>query len=595
MYRTINTNAIFYINNHEKYPIYSYIKINDHGKIIEIKEKIKISNNANTGIYCFNNIDILYEYSKRVITNNIKFKDEFYTSCIIHEMMKDNHDFFGIELNNQHVFNLGTPLQLNKYIENTFSFLFDLDGTLILTENLYYDIWKEILLYYEIELNNEMFNNYISGNNDTYVKDTILVDKNITIEELSTKKDDLFIENIDRVTLIEGAFDFLTKIKLNGHKLAIVTNCNKRVSEYILKYFKIYDFFDTIVIGNECPRPKPYPDPYIVAIQKLNTTNNKSFIFEDSKSGLLSANGVMPKCIIGLETIFSNEELLNNYANISIKNYIGFEIDCIINNTNINTNINLLKNNIKKSLIQFDIESIEINPTKLKGGFISDVIEVNIIQKDGEIISCVLKMESKNDSFLSEMSNNLDLYNKEYYFYEVISSYIPIKYPKTYGLIKDDNFNNIGVLLENLNTKDYLLNLNLNEENIETTLTIIDNIALLHSTFWNKNIDKHFKELKKNFDSKFDWCKFINSKWDMFKVKWYPTLTEEQKNIAEYIFNNYSNIRFQLSDKNLTFCHGDIKSPNIFYKISENKKYEPYFIDWQYISYGKGVQDLVFL
>jgi thiamine kinase-like enzyme len=57
-----------------------------------------------------------------------------------------------------------------------------------------------------------------------------------------------------------------------------------------------------------------------------------------------------------------------------------------------------------------------------------------------------------------------------------------------------------------------------------------------------------------------------------------------------------------LSDSNLTFCHGDVKSPNIFYKKinkSENQSvanqdYAPYFIDWQYITNGKGVQDLVF-
>jgi hypothetical protein len=43
----------------------------------------------------------------------------------------------------------------------------------------------------------------------------------------------------------------------------------------------------------------------------------------------------------------------------------------------------------------------------------------------------------------------------------------------------------------------------------------------------------------------------------------------------------------------LTLCHGDVKSANIFYKI-ENGVYTPYFIDWQYVVEGKGVQDLVF-
>ena len=509
-------------------------------------------------------------------------------------MIKDSHIFVGIKLDKNFVFNLGTPSQVESYINRTYSFLFDLDGTLIITEQIYYNIWKEILFEYEIELTNEIFNNVISGNNDKTVMNTLLINKkmSLSLEELSTKKDDLFIDKINQVKLIEGSVDCLLEIKKNGHKLAIVTNCNRRVTEHILNYFNINEVFDIVVIGNECLRPKPYLDPYKTAIQKMNTTNEYSFVFEDSKSGLLSASGVFPKCIIGIETIYSNKELLQYNADVTIKNYNGFDFRSVINSTNIH--VGLLKNMIKKSLIQYDIKSIEINSNKLKGGFISDVLEVNITTKDEIHLSCVLKMENKNDSFLSKMSNHLDLYNKEYYFYDVVSKYVSIKYPKTYGLIKDDKFNNIGVLLENLNTKDYVINLNLNEENIDTSLTIIDSLVSLHSAFWNKNIDRHFKELKKNNGGTFDWCDFVTSKWGIFKSKWMNMLSKEQLDIAEYIIDNYKTIQDQLSDKNLTFCHGDVKSPNIFYKILDEKKYEPCFIDWQYISYGKGVQDLVF-
>jgi hypothetical protein len=59
------------------------------------------------------------------------------------------------------------------------------------------------------------------------------------------------------------------------------------------------------------------------------------------------------------------------------------------------------------------------------------------------------------------------------------------------------------------------------------------------------------------------------------------------------IYDNFSNIQHSFSNgNNLTFIHGDIKSPNIFYDIENN--YEPYFIDWQHCAIGKGVQDLIF-
>lgn len=117
----INKNAVFYTKNYEENPIFSYIKLDDNDNIISIKEKEKISNNANTGAYAFDDINILYKYSKYVVENNITFKNECYTSCIISIMINNKEPFIGIELKDKHVIVLGTPLQVKKYIVNFFN------------------------------------------------------------------------------------------------------------------------------------------------------------------------------------------------------------------------------------------------------------------------------------------------------------------------------------------------------------------------------------------------------------------------------------------------------------------------------------------
>ena len=109
--------------------------------------------------------------------------------------------------------------------------------------------------------------------------------------------------------------------------MAIVTNCNRNIAEIILEILNIDHFFEFIVIGNECNKPKPYSDPYLKGIELFNGSNNKTIIFEDSKSGLLSAFGVNPKCIVGLETNYSKEELLNYNASVTIKNFLNIDIN----------------------------------------------------------------------------------------------------------------------------------------------------------------------------------------------------------------------------------------------------------------------------
>jgi len=596
MYRNIDDNAVFYVKTEDKNPIFSYIEFDENDQINKIAEKVKISDNANTGIYCFNDINKLFDYSKIVVENNITFNNECYTSCIIDKMIQDKNNFKAIQLDSKNVFNLGTPEQVQHYIDNTFLFLFDLDGTLVLSEHIYFEVWKEILKEYNIDLTQDIFKQNISGNTDDCVIKKILPiyqDKD-SCKEISKKKDDLFIEKIAKITLIEGAEKTLKYIKLHGHKIALVTNCNRRVSEKILEYLKLSQYFEFIVVGNECDMPKPYPDPYKKAIELFDSRNDKAIIFEDSKTGLLSAYSVSPRCIIGIETNYSSDELLQNFANITRRNFLDFIPFCISNDDktfSIGMNViynyyetNIIKKYIKNS-INIDINNIKIGNIKLKGGFISDVIDIKLYTNSG-IVNCVGKMENKKENFLTQMSHNLDLYNREYYFYKHLSQKVPIETPKCYGIIKDENDKNIGLLLENMN--QHKLNLNLNEEDMNVSLKIIENIAKMHSVFWNKN-----QNLKKNNESEFDTKYFIRSKIGVFKEKWKNVLTEEQLNIADYICENIVDIENNLSDKNLTLCHGDVKSANLFYKI-DGESYEPIFIDWQYIVFGKGVQDLVF-
>ncbi len=593
-YREIETNAVFYVKNTDSKPIYSYIKFNDNNIITEIIEKVKISDNANTGIYCFNNINNLYKYAKHVIDNDIKINNECYTSCIIDSMLQDNHIFTAIELDPTQVFNLGTPEQLNNYINNTYILLFDLDGTLVLTDTIYYDVWEKILKDYNINLTHDIFENYIQGNNDSAVLRYLLPTRHDEIINIiSDIKDNLFIENINKIQIINNSINFLKEMKQYGHKISIVTNCNRRVAEKIINYTEINKYIDYLIIGNECIKSKPYPEPYLKAIQNYNSTSKKTIIFEDSKTGIQSGKNTFPKCLVGVETLYSKKELHDIGVDFTIKDYSELDLKNILYYNNMN--IDNIKKYITNSIKDFNITNIDILDHKLKGGFISDVISVKIHTPDN-IYDCVLKLENKNETFLSVMANELNLYEREYYFYNNISQYVPIKTPKFYGLIKDDNFNNIGILMNNLINLDYKLNLNLNVETIDISLSIINKLALLHSKFWNKDIDKNFKELKKHNDKLFNpsWNNFITSKFDKFKKKWSNILTDKQIEKATYIVDNYQYIQNKMSEGNLTLCHGDVKSPNIFYKELDNNIYEPYFIDWQYVSIGKGVQDLVF-
>ena len=589
IFKNSENNMVFFTKNYDTNPIYSYIELNND-LIINIEEKKKISDNANTGAYAFIDIKILYNYCKYVLDNNITFNNEPYTSCVISEMIKQNILFKGYELKEEYVFSVGTPEALTKYIDNTYAFLFDLDGTLVITDDIYFDVWYEILFEYNIILNKDIYCKYIQGNNDKYVLNTLLYNTKLSIDDLSNLKDSLFIKNIHKIKIIDGIYNIINQIKLLSYKICIVTNCNKNIAEEIVKYININKFIDFIISSNDCINGKPHYEPYNNAINKYNISNDKCIIFEDSKSGILSAKSVYPKLLIGIETIYNKQQFINFDVNLSIKNY-NLNIKTLFNESN--NYINYLKNNIRKNSNIF-IKNITIDSTKLKGGFIADVISFKIITNDEKIHHLILKHESKKENNLSFIAKKIDLYEREYYFYTNISSMININIPKFYNLVKDNN-KNIGIVLENLIEKKYKINICLNLESIDVTLKIIDRMAKMHSNFWNKNLKNMFPELKNSNDSIFNpfYREFIDNRYELFKLKWFKILNKSQINKCNEIYKNFSIIQERFSiGNNLTFIHGDIKSPNIFYDI--NNDYEPYFIDWQHCAIGKGVQDLIF-
>lgn len=138
-------NCVFTMHDTTQSPIYSYIEINENENIIDIKEKIKISDYACTGAYGFNSIIQLKQYTSKIIENNITQKTEFYTSGVIKEMINDAIHFKNILISKSSVCCLGTPLQLKQFYNNypriscinnnnnikSKRICFDLDNTLV--------------------------------------------------------------------------------------------------------------------------------------------------------------------------------------------------------------------------------------------------------------------------------------------------------------------------------------------------------------------------------------------------------------------------------------------------------------------------------
>lgn len=332
IFRNSDNSIIFYTEIDSLYKNLLYLSINLDYKnnVLNIFDQNN-KNLTNSYIYAFTDINILYKYCQKIINNNIISNDNDNLYYIIKYMLYNSYIFIGYKLLNDRVFHLGTQIELNNYIENTHAFLFDLDGTMVITEHIYFDAWKLLLNQYDIILTKDIFKEKFKGNDDKTIIKNMFPNIDICDIKISYYKNKIFIENIHKIELIDGIIELLQDIKKKGHKACIVTNSKKFVATKIINHLNFNKYIDFVITSEDSLHGKPNPEPYQNAIKKYNINKNKCLIFEDSKTGLLSGKSTNPKVLIGIESFYNSNELLDYGVNISLKNFNNININNLMN------------------------------------------------------------------------------------------------------------------------------------------------------------------------------------------------------------------------------------------------------------------------
>jgi HAD superfamily hydrolase (TIGR01509 family) len=92
----------------------------------------------------------------------------------------------------------------------------------------------------------------------------------------------------DGVPFRPGARALLRGLKDAGVKTGLVTMSMRRMAQTVVDLID-FDAFDVVVAGDDVTRPKPYPDPYLQAGERLGVDPGDVVAIEDSPNGLRSA------------------------------------------------------------------------------------------------------------------------------------------------------------------------------------------------------------------------------------------------------------------------------------------------------------------
>ncbi|GLC35885.1 hypothetical protein PLESTF_001236300 [Pleodorina starrii] len=170
--------------------------------------------------------------------------------------------------------------------------LFDVDGTLVESDPLHFRAFQEVLCELGFNggqpIDEHFFRTRISGRHNPAISADLFPDweedrRTAFSEDKEERYRRLAAQGLQPV---EGLREFLEWVRQRGLRTAAVTNAPRANAEMMLAALGLDSAFEHLVLGEECTRAKPHPDPYLTAMELLGLSPAETMVFEDSPSGV---------------------------------------------------------------------------------------------------------------------------------------------------------------------------------------------------------------------------------------------------------------------------------------------------------------------
>ncbi len=178
---------------------------------------------------------------------------------------------------------------INEKLRRAKAFFFDLDGTLVDSEELHKLAYITILENDAPQLVEKFNYDELRGRT---TKESLLFlgldDRQAT--ELTLKKQNAYRTFVSEgklrtIPLMEEIFKMLS----SRGDVYIVTGSARETVKKVLKNLGLTDFVKGIIAAEDVTNSKPHPEPYIIALNLSQKNADEAIVIEDSENGIKSA------------------------------------------------------------------------------------------------------------------------------------------------------------------------------------------------------------------------------------------------------------------------------------------------------------------
>jgi HAD superfamily hydrolase (TIGR01509 family) len=167
--------------------------------------------------------------------------------------------------------------------------IFDLDGTLVETEQVWRDVRRDFVVTHAGRWNDGAAAMMIGMRTNEWAR-YIHEDLGVSLDE-SAIADEVIagvIARLRKVPILPGASEALDRLG-RTFRLGLATSAALPVANAILAGTGWRERFSVVVSADEVPRGKPAPDVYLRALDLLDATPDRAAAVEDSANGIRAA------------------------------------------------------------------------------------------------------------------------------------------------------------------------------------------------------------------------------------------------------------------------------------------------------------------
>ncbi len=183
--------------------------------------------------------------------------------------------------------------------------IFDLDGTVILNEEVYGASFLAILRKYGADLTGvDLVTPHTPGigmeKNWEAMKKKFGLPQELSVSQLSHETQDEYHKRMEDVIVRPGFYDFQEFLVEEGIYTALATSNNWWFVEDELKDMNLSARFNALVTREEVENPKPEPDLFFKSAEKLGVEPELCIVIEDSEAGVAAAKEAGMKVVVVL-------------------------------------------------------------------------------------------------------------------------------------------------------------------------------------------------------------------------------------------------------------------------------------------------------